>query len=75
MTKLSAVFQYNGGEESLPRFSPETVAKKSSAEAIALLPQIVLMHGTEDHSIPSSARFDSIVLQRMLIIAAFNYRE
>ncbi|CAN6327179.1 unnamed protein product [Urochloa humidicola] len=43
------------GEESLPHFSPEIVAKKSSAEAIALLPQIVLMHGTTDYSIPSSA--------------------
>ncbi|KAL6848888.1 hypothetical protein ACP4OV_021471 [Aristida adscensionis] len=43
------------GEESLPRFSPEIVAKKSSAEAIALLPQIVLLHGTADYSIPSSA--------------------
>jgi prenylcysteine alpha-carboxyl methylesterase len=46
------------GEESLPRFSPEITAKKSSAEAIALLPHIVLMHGTADYSIPSSARFD-----------------
>ncbi|XP_062180508.1 probable isoprenylcysteine alpha-carbonyl methylesterase ICME [Phragmites australis] len=43
------------GEESLPHFSPEIVTKKSSAEAIALLPQIVLLHGTEDYSIPSSA--------------------
>ena len=45
------------GEESLPHFSPEIVTKKSSAEAIALLPEIVLMHGTADYSIPSSARF------------------
>ncbi|KAF8716117.1 hypothetical protein HU200_026389 [Digitaria exilis] len=43
------------GKESLPHFSPEIIAKKSSAEAIALLPQIVLMHGTADYSIPSSA--------------------
>ncbi|TVU01148.1 hypothetical protein EJB05_53395, partial [Eragrostis curvula] len=43
------------GEESLSRYSPEIVAKKSSAETIALLPLIVLMHGTEDYSIPSSA--------------------
>jgi len=43
------------GEESLPHFSPEIVTKKSSAEAIALLPEIVLMHGTADYSIPSSA--------------------
>lgn len=45
------------GEESLSRYSPEIVAKTSSAETIALLPLIVLMHGTEDYSIPSSARF------------------
>lgn len=50
-------FSIMEGEESLSRFSPEIVAKKSSAEAIALLPQIVLLHGTEDYSIPSSARF------------------
>jgi len=43
------------GEESLPHFSPEIVTKKSSAEVIALLPEIVLMHGTADYSIPSSA--------------------
>jgi prenylcysteine alpha-carboxyl methylesterase len=45
------------GEESLSRYSPEIVAKTSSAETIGLLPPIVLMHGTEDYSIPSSARF------------------
>ncbi|KAL6615665.1 hypothetical protein ACP70R_037935 [Stipagrostis hirtigluma subsp. patula] len=43
------------GEESLSRYSPEIVAKNSSAETIALLPLIVLMHGTEDYSIPPSA--------------------
>uniref|UniRef100_A0A0D9WK39 Peptidase S9 prolyl oligopeptidase catalytic domain-containing protein n=1 Tax=Leersia perrieri TaxID=77586 RepID=A0A0D9WK39_9ORYZ len=43
------------GEGSLPHFSPEIVAKKSSPEAISLLPQIVLLHGTEDYSIPFSA--------------------
>nr|CAB3473711.1 unnamed protein product [Digitaria exilis] len=43
------------GEESLSRYSPEIIAKTSSAETIALLPLIVLMHGTEDYSIPSSA--------------------
>jgi prenylcysteine alpha-carboxyl methylesterase len=57
------------GEELLPRFSPEIVAKKSSAEAIALLPQIILLHGTKDHSIPSSARFDSIALRKLAITA------
>ncbi|KAL6842635.1 hypothetical protein ACP4OV_027479 [Aristida adscensionis] len=45
------------GEESLSRYSPEIVAKKSKAETIALLPLIVLMHGTDDYSIPPSARF------------------
>jgi len=45
------------GEESLSRYSPEIVVKTSSAETIGLLPLIVLMHGTEDYSIPSSARF------------------
>lgn len=45
------------GEESLSRYSPEIVAKTSSAETIALLPLIILMHGTEDYSIPSFARF------------------
>ncbi|CAO1945296.1 unnamed protein product [Urochloa humidicola] len=43
------------GEGSLSRYSPEIVAKTSSAETIALLPPIVLMHGTDDYSIPSSA--------------------
>ncbi|XP_072149721.1 probable isoprenylcysteine alpha-carbonyl methylesterase ICME isoform X3 [Setaria viridis] len=43
------------GEESLSRYSPEIIAKTSSAETIALLPLIVLMHGTGDYSIPSSA--------------------
>ncbi|KAJ1284504.1 hypothetical protein BS78_03G209100 [Paspalum vaginatum] len=43
------------GEESLSRYSPEIVAKTSSTETIALLPLMVLMHGTEDYSIPSSA--------------------
>ncbi|PWZ30999.1 putative isoprenylcysteine alpha-carbonyl methylesterase ICME [Zea mays] len=43
------------GEESLSRYSPEIVAKTSSAETIALLPLVVLMHGTEDYSIPSSS--------------------
>jgi prenylcysteine alpha-carboxyl methylesterase len=50
------------GEESLPHYSPEIVAKKLSAETISLLPQIVLLHGTADYSIPSSARFIIFVL-------------
>uniref|UniRef100_A0A453F498 protein-S-isoprenylcysteine alpha-carbonyl methylesterase n=1 Tax=Aegilops tauschii subsp. strangulata TaxID=200361 RepID=A0A453F498_AEGTS len=44
------------GEESLSRYSPEIVVKESSARTIALLPHIFLMHGTDDYSIPSSAR-------------------
>ncbi|PNT70670.1 probable isoprenylcysteine alpha-carbonyl methylesterase ICME [Brachypodium distachyon] len=43
------------GRRSLADFSPEIVAKKLSPEAIALLPQVVLFHGTGDYSIPSSA--------------------
>ncbi|PNT72475.1 hypothetical protein BRADI_2g44942v3 [Brachypodium distachyon] len=43
------------GEESLSRYSPEIVVKESSPQTIALLPPIVLMHGTDDYSIPSSA--------------------
>ncbi|KAG8056067.1 hypothetical protein GUJ93_ZPchr0001g32551 [Zizania palustris] len=43
------------GEESLSHYSPEMVVKESSSQAIALLPLIVLMHGTEDYSIPSSS--------------------
>ncbi|KAF2932260.1 probable isoprenylcysteine alpha-carbonyl methylesterase ICME isoform X1 [Oryza sativa Japonica Group] len=43
------------GKKSLPHFSPETVAKKLCPETIALLPQIVLLHGTDDYSIPFSA--------------------
>jgi prenylcysteine alpha-carboxyl methylesterase len=45
------------GEESLSSYSPEIVAKESSAQTIALLPPIFLMHGTDDYSIPSSSRF------------------
>uniref|UniRef100_A0ACD5TZX4 Uncharacterized protein n=2 Tax=Avena sativa TaxID=4498 RepID=A0ACD5TZX4_AVESA len=43
------------GRRSLAQFSPEIVTKKLSPEEIALLPQIVLFHGTGDYSIPSSA--------------------
>lgn len=43
------------GRRSLSHFSPETVTKKLNPEAIALLPQFVLFHGTGDYSIPSSA--------------------
>ncbi|BAD68856.1 carboxylesterase-like [Oryza sativa Japonica Group] len=53
----SIFFSIMEGEESLSRYSPEIVVKQSSSQTIALLPPIVLMHGTEDYSIPSSARF------------------
>ncbi|KAK1698489.1 hypothetical protein QYE76_015186 [Lolium multiflorum] len=43
------------GRRSLSHFSPEIVTKKLNPEAIALLPQFVLFHGTGDYSIPSSA--------------------
>ncbi|KAJ4746381.1 alpha/beta-Hydrolases superfamily protein [Rhynchospora pubera] len=43
------------GEPGLHRFSPEIVAKESSAKALSLLPPIILFHGTKDYSIPSSA--------------------
>ncbi|XP_052138001.1 probable isoprenylcysteine alpha-carbonyl methylesterase ICMEL2 isoform X3 [Oryza glaberrima] len=51
----SIFFSIMEGEESLSRYSPEIVVKQSSSQTIALLPPIVLMHGTEDYSIPSSA--------------------
>ncbi|XP_066312209.1 probable isoprenylcysteine alpha-carbonyl methylesterase ICME isoform X4 [Miscanthus floridulus] len=54
------------GEESLSRYSPEIVAKTSSAETIALLPLIVLMHGTGDYSIPSSASLLNFMLRATL---------
>lgn len=57
MMDLKYNFSIMEGEESLSRYSPEIVAKTSSAETIALLPLVVLMHGTEDYSIPSSSRF------------------
>ncbi|VAH23284.1 unnamed protein product [Triticum turgidum subsp. durum] len=43
------------GRRSLPQFSPEIIAKKLTHGVIALLPEIVLFHGTGDYSIPSSA--------------------
>uniref|UniRef100_A0A0D9YC88 protein-S-isoprenylcysteine alpha-carbonyl methylesterase n=1 Tax=Oryza glumipatula TaxID=40148 RepID=A0A0D9YC88_9ORYZ len=59
VTQIKAYFGLSGGimegEESLSRYSPEIVVKQSSSQTIALLPPIVLMHGTEDYSIPSSA--------------------
>lgn len=54
---MNNCFSIMEGEESLSRYSPEIVVKQSSSQTIALLPPIVLMHGTEDYSIPSSARF------------------
>ncbi|KAJ3695318.1 hypothetical protein LUZ60_000695 [Juncus effusus] len=43
------------GELGLQRFSPEIIAKESNDKAISLLPPIILFHGTDDYSIPSSA--------------------
>jgi prenylcysteine alpha-carboxyl methylesterase len=52
---MKCLFSIMEGKKSLPHFSPETVAKKLCPETIALLPQIVLLHGTDDYSIPFSA--------------------
>ncbi|KAJ8422735.1 hypothetical protein Cgig2_015543 [Carnegiea gigantea] len=44
------------GEKSLRKYSPELVVQdQSMAEAIPLLPPIILFHGTEDYSIPPDA--------------------
>lgn len=56
-TIFTYCFSIMNGEESLSNYSPEIVAKESSAQNIALLPPIFLMHGTADYSIPSSSRF------------------
>ncbi|KAE9614527.1 hypothetical protein Lal_00012241 [Lupinus albus] len=44
------------GEESLSRFSPEVMVQdRNFANAVSLLPPMVLFHGTGDYSIPSDA--------------------
>eukprot|EP00268_Persea_americana_P007090 TRINITY_DN12605_c0_g1_i5.p1 TRINITY_DN12605_c0_g1~~TRINITY_DN12605_c0_g1_i5.p1 ORF type:complete len:281 (+),score=60.85 TRINITY_DN12605_c0_g1_i5:149-991(+) len=44
------------GEQSLERFSPEVMVQDPRfRHAVSLLPLIVLLHGTADHSIPSNA--------------------
>ncbi|KAJ7971180.1 isoprenylcysteine alpha-carbonyl methylesterase ICME [Quillaja saponaria] len=44
------------GEQSLPRFSPEVkIMDPCIKDAIPLLPQIILYHGTTDYSIPPDA--------------------
>ncbi|KAL4396216.1 hypothetical protein S245_000771 [Arachis hypogaea] len=44
------------GEEGLRRFSPEVMVQDPNmANAVSLLPPIVLFHGTGDYSIPSDA--------------------
>ncbi|KAK9118851.1 hypothetical protein Scep_016944 [Stephania cephalantha] len=44
------------GEESLKKFSPEVMVQDpSTTNAVALLPPIVLIHGSVDYSIPSDA--------------------
>lgn len=50
------------GEESLRRFSPELMIQDPNvANAASLLPPVVLFHGTGDYSIPSDARFGSLI--------------
>ncbi|CAK9151255.1 unnamed protein product [Ilex paraguariensis] len=44
------------GEQSLRRFSPEVMVQDPNIRnAVALLPPIILFHGTGDYSIPSDA--------------------
>ncbi|KAG0591142.1 hypothetical protein KC19_1G153200 [Ceratodon purpureus] len=44
------------GEESLPLYSPECIARSPSfRDAVPLLPPITLFHGTADYSIPHEA--------------------
>lgn len=46
------------GEESLRKYSPEVTAQDpNNKNAVALLPPIILFHGTADYSIPSDSRF------------------
>ncbi|XP_076903114.1 putative isoprenylcysteine alpha-carbonyl methylesterase ICMEL2 [Bidens hawaiensis] len=43
-----------GGEESLSKYSPEIVVQDpNNQSAVALLPPVILFHGTEDYSIPA----------------------
>ncbi|XP_076914383.1 isoprenylcysteine alpha-carbonyl methylesterase ICME-like isoform X2 [Bidens hawaiensis] len=43
-----------GGEESLSKYSPEIIVQDpNNKSAIALLPPVILFHGTEDYSIPA----------------------
>lgn len=47
------------GEKSLQHFSPEIrIQDPRICNAVAMLPQIILFHGTSDYSIPSDARFE-----------------
>jgi hypothetical protein len=61
------------GQESLPAFSPELLVRKPSNRlAVSLLPRIVLFHGTNDCSIPSTAR--SVYRKRTLsVLFSFLY--
>jgi hypothetical protein len=46
------------GEESLPLYSPECIARSPSfRDAVHLLPPITLFHGQADYSIPYAARY------------------
>ncbi|XAR55869.1 hypothetical protein NMG60_11036099 [Bertholletia excelsa] len=55
------------GEQSLGRYSPELVVQDPNIrDAVALLPPIVLFHGSGDYSIPSNASKDfAETLQRV----------
>jgi hypothetical protein len=49
------------GEESLRRFSPEVMVQDPNiGNAVSLLPNMVLFHGTGDYSIPSDQRFEPL---------------
>jgi hypothetical protein len=61
------IFSIMEGQESLPAFSPELLVRKPSNRlAVSLLPRIVLFHGTNDCSIPSTAR--SVYRKRTLSV-------
>ncbi|XP_058087106.1 isoprenylcysteine alpha-carbonyl methylesterase ICME isoform X2 [Magnolia sinica] len=63
VSQIKAYFGISGGimegEQSLDRYSPESMVRKASIRhAASLLPRIILFHGTADSSIPSDASKD-----------------
>lgn len=53
------------GEESLRRYSPEVMVQDPNVRnAVALLPPIILFHGTADYSIPSDSRSGSHLIKK-----------